>query len=397
MEKLRTIYAHILIFLCIYIEWGYTIVVANYLSGTLRSIILLAAIIPLFFLYETRQTNLSLALLFYSFLIILLNLGRDYAAGDYLLLFLPVLLGYFIATRIPTMLCIRSFCNIVYFLAIYSLLFYIICAVFPFFCNLLPVIGYFQDSILTMHNALFTVVINGMQFPRNFGITWEPGAFAILLCIAIFCTIFCYDKIDKKRILIYSVAIITTFSTMGYIVLAILFVSFLGMRKKGNAGLILLSFIIVVAALQIPFMKELTFGKLEGLVSSPNNVVETTEARLNAIIYPGMAFIENPFFGVGYSEFEFINEFLCNNVATNTIINWLAIFGVLLGFPFIFFYMFTIYRIQKQKIHWLFIMLILIGAVFLVSTESLLRISLIYVIIFIGTLNSREIKMISND
>lgn len=396
MEKIRNAYAHFIIFICILIEFGYTIVVANYLSGTLRSVLLIVVSLPLLFLFRSRSSKYSIILLLYSILIIMLNILRDNAIGDNILLTLPLLVGYLIATRLPLALCITAYCNVVLFLAIYSLATYVLCFAIPGIAGGLPYIGGFQDTAATMHNALFSVIISGAQFPRNFGITWEPGAFAILLIIAIFCTVFCYEKINKTRIIVLCLCIITTFSTMGYIVLAMLFITFLGFRKnKSNNALIIIATLIIIITLQIPFMHELTFGKLEGLTNSTGNISETTEARINAILYPGMAFVEHPIFGVGYSKFKQINEILCNNVATNSIINWFAIFGILLGIPFTFCYLFSIKRLLKEM-NWLFVSVILLAAIFVVSTESLLRISLIYTIIFIGTLNASDIKTINN-
>ena len=396
IRSFRSIYAHILIFLCIYIEFSYTIVVANYLSGPSRYFILLCAILPTLILFKhSNRTDLSLILFLYSTIIIIISVIRDSTLEEHFLLFVKLLVGYLIATRLPFTLMIKSYCNIVYFLTLYSLFFYFLCAIIPSVSNVLPYIGGFHDTNAAIHNALFTVVSNGMEFPRNFGLAWEPGAFAILICIAVFCMIHCYEAINKKRLIIYSIGIITTFSTMGYIVLAIIYVSLLFKNRQKNLNLIIIAAILIFATLQIPFMKELTFGKLEGLFSSSENVSETTAARLNAIIYPGMAFLENPFTGVGYREFRIINETMCNNVATNTVVNWLAIFGIW-SFPFIFFYLFAIYQFQKNKVPLYIILLTLFGAIFMISTESLLRISIIYVIIFIGTLKVPNIKIASN-
>ena len=134
----------------------------------------------------------------------MLNILRDNAIGDNILLTLPLLVGYLIATRLPLTLCITAYCNVVLFLAIYSLATYVLCFAIPGIAGGLPYIGGFQDTAATMHNALFSVIISGAQFPRNFGITWEPGAFAILLIIAIFCTVFCYEKINKTNKIVES-------------------------------------------------------------------------------------------------------------------------------------------------------------------------------------------------
>ena len=395
MERLKNIYAHLLIFICIYIEFAYTVVVANFISGTIRSIILIAAVVPLLFLYKYRGTKLSFGLLFYVFLIIAINIIRESTIADYLLLFLPIIIGYLIATRLPTNLCIRAFCNIVFFLTVYSLLFYIPCAFFPALASLFPFIGYHLDSSVSVHDALFSVVTFGSQSPRNYGITWEPGAFALLLCIAVFCTIFCYESISKKRLLIYSIGIISTFSTMGYIVLFIIFICFLSIKKNSNVSIFIIFSNIFFVTFSISFMNELTVGKLDGLFTSPDNLNRTTESRIDAIIYPGLAFIESPFIGIGYLSFRIMIDTF-NLVPTNTVINWFAVFGATLGVPFTFFYLYSINKFLKHRLNWLFLCLIFVVSIFLVSTESLFRISLIYVIIFFGTLKDQDLMIIDN-
>lgn len=391
-SKIKNIYVYFLIFICIYVEFGYAAVVGNYLSGTLRSLLLIITVLPSLFLFKTRQSSRSILLACYICFVIMLSFLRDSSPGDYLLIILPIVVGYIIATRIPFNIVVKSFTDIVYFLTLYSLIFYFLCAFVPSFTNLLPTIGYFQDSHCTLHDAIFTVVINGATIPRNFGITWEPGAFSILLGIASFCCIFLGDTISKKRLIVYSIGIITTFSTMGYALIAALYLSFLSGNKSSNKALIFIGIVLVFVTLQIPFMQELTFGKLQGLGDSTEDVNATTSARINAVIYPGIAFLQSPLLGVGYDHFKYINKYLCDSVATNTVVNWFAIFGVLLGIPFTYYYLKSIYSLLVKKIGLFYVFVILSAAVLMISTESLLRISLIYFIIFLGTLNSNSLK-----
>lgn len=396
MLKIKTLYIYILLFVCLYIEFGYAVVVANQISGLLRSVFLISAALPLL-LFKPLHSNKSILFLVYLIIVILSTSIRDNTLGDYLLFILPILLGYLIATRIPINYCIKCFCNLIYYLALYSLVLYLICSIVPSVATSLPYIGQFYDTSCTIHNAIFSVVISGATFPRNFGFTWEPGAFALLLCAATFCTLHSYKTVNKKRLLVYSIAIITTFSTMGYIVLLLIYLSTLnfGGHDKRKIGILLIGGVLIIAAMQIPYMQELVFGKLEGLTNSSNDISETTEARINAIVFPGLAFLEHPFLGVGYEEFKFINMYFCNSVATNTIVNWFAIFGILLGGPLCFYYLYSIYKLLPSKTPIAHIVLICLGSIIMVSTESLLRISLIYVIIFWGTLSKTSKELIN--
>ena len=358
------------------------------------SLILLIASVPLLF-FKSRHSNISIILFLYSGIIIILNILRDNAIGDNVLLFLPMLIGFLIATRIPINTGIKCFCNLIYALTIYALILYFACLILPSLAYALPYLGNVYDSSATIHNGLFSVVISGSAIPRNYGITWEPGAFAVLLCIATYCTLNAHDNISKRRLIVFTLGIITTFSTMGFIVLMLLFISKLNFHKQHNVGLVLIFLFMMFMVLQIPFLQELVFGKLSGIGNASEGLSETTEARLNAVVYPGLAFLNNPIWGVGYDTFKTINTTFCDNVATNTIINWFAIFGILIGAPFLFYYLRAAFNIFDGKPSIMSISTIVIGAILLVSTESLLRISLMYVIVFIGTLNSIKNKQIN--
>lgn len=388
MQKLKQLYIYILLFVCIYIEFGYAVVVANQISGTARSLILLLVSSPLL-LFKPRHSNVSLILLLFSTAVVIINTLRDNAIGDNFLLLLPIIIGFLIATRVPINVCIDKFCKLMYLLTIYSLILYFLCLLIPSLSSALPYLSNVYDSSASIHNGLFSVVISGASISRNYGITWEPGAFALLLCIATYCTLNCYKCPNKKHLVIFSLGIITTLSTMGYIVLLMIFISKLNFKNK-NRGIIIIVAIVSLIILQVPFIQETVFGKLSGLGNPSNEMSETTEARLNAIVFPGAAFLRHPIFGVGYEDFKVINMTLCNSVATNTIINWFAIFGITLGIPFLLYYLRATYAILNNKSSMFCVISICMAAILLVSTESLLRISLIYVIIFLGTLNQTK-------
>jgi hypothetical protein len=94
---------------------------------------------------------------------------------------------------------------------------------------------------------------------RNSGIAWEPGAFQILLNIALQIAIQKYK--GKKlffRIIIYCIAIVLTRSTIGYVILALNLFSLLCKHKKYIplvvvVGLLGTSFIIPELMYQIEY------------------------------------------------------------------------------------------------------------------------------------------------
>ena len=70
-------------------------------------------------------------------------------------------------------------------------------------------------------------MFNGWAIERNSGFMWEPGAFAFIVFLAILIRLSINNFKFDFRIFVYSLAIISTFSTMGYIVLFILILAYL--------------------------------------------------------------------------------------------------------------------------------------------------------------------------
>ena len=273
------------------------------------------------------------------------------------------------------------------FLAAFSLVLLMFRVLVPGVLQILPYMGRVYETSASAHDGFFGVVILNSQYIRNYGITWEPGAFAILLSSALYCKLNFYKKINVVSIAILTIALITTFSTMGYFVLAVIYLVSLkrGFRSK-KATIIVASCVVVLLIVFILLpesVKELVFSKLSGLFTG--STTETTQARLDAIKYPGEAFLSSPLVGVGYDRFAYINEVYCNNVATNTIMNWFAIMGVLFGFPCAYGYLsFATKCTRYSRGNVIGFLILIFGFVLMVSTESLLRISFIYTIIFYG-------------
>ena len=175
----------------------------------------------------------------------------------------------------------------------------------------------------------------------------------MLLCIAAFYEMNMSKRISMKRVIVIIFAIVTTFSTMGYIVLAAIIISSVRKHKSlqnRSTGAILgiLALSVLIITLLPAEAKELVFSKLNGLFSDGSGkVANTTQARLNAIEYPLEAFLSSPLFGVGYDKFSYINRTLCNGVATNTVINWFAVMGLFFGLPCIVGYLRTVLQVSN--------------------------------------------------
>ena len=388
MDGVKKVYYRLLVFILIYIEFGYHMVVTSALPGNVRTLIIILITIPLLFSKRTSFSETAFVLFSYLGLVILLNMARDNAIGDLILLFVPLFIGFVVANRIDLRNAIDAFNDVIFFLACFSLITYSIALIFPSIIEKLPLLGQVYDSKATMHNAVFSVCISNASFIRNYGITWEPGAFSVLLCISLFTFVVVVRPIKIYKVIILLAAIITTFSTMGYFVAAGI-LALLLFREKYNKSRWKVFVLFIVGVLGLFFIlpdsaRNVVFSKLEGLFGG-GDIAVTTQARINAIIYPFKAFLQSPFFGVGYEQFKIVNVTLCDGVATNTIINWFAVMGICFAIPCVVGYFKCIDTLLKwNKFSGVGRIMGIFLSILLVSTESLLRISLIYIVIFYG-------------
>lgn len=388
MKKTKKIYLYLMIFIIIYIEFGYYMIISNFLPGMIRMGILITITLPLLFLYRKFQFNLILLLLYNSILITINIIRGDFSNN--ILLFIPIFIGFLIASKVEIKIFIKIYNDIMYFLSCFSLLIYGINLTFPLFIQKLPYIGNVYTSIAEIHNAFFAVAITKSINIRNYGIAWEPGAFSLLICLALFLELTNNRRFNFKYLIIYIITIITTFSTVGYLFIIGILGSIFSkeIKNKKNRKITIIGFVsILIFFIYMPnSIKELVFFKLKGLFFGDlDNLSYTTRVRVNAIYYPFLAFLSSPVLGVGYEKFSEINKLLCDGMATNTIINWFAVLGLSFGVPCLLgTYKFIKSFCKTKQITKVGFFIIFIEFLMIFSTESLLRISLIYIIIFYG-------------
>ena len=93
------------------------------------------------------------------------------------------------------------------------------------------------------NNLFFSIESDGAMY-RNSGFAWEPKGFANFLILAIIINSVMYDfKINKKMIILI-IALITTFSTVGYIILFTSFAGFLFINNKIKIYYAVIAFIV---------------------------------------------------------------------------------------------------------------------------------------------------------
>lgn len=156
--------------------------------------------------------------------------------------FIRILNAYF-TIKIIGMDFPKLYVNIITILALTSFIFYFPILIWPEIGSFLtykvaPVFAHYNFSTVYYKPSPNLIVfnlnpeyINGILF-RNSGPFWEAGAFAGFLIVAILFELIISKKLFGKRNFILILALLTTFSTTGYIVLAVLSTSYFFLLKN---------------------------------------------------------------------------------------------------------------------------------------------------------------------
>ena len=357
-------------------------------SGTLRLIIAIVSVgaIILTRFQKTVLSNpffirLKRTVGFFIISLILPVLYGNYNMKQMIITVVIWVVGYLVVLFVPYEEFKDVFSSIMTFLAIYSLITFAIKLISVDLFSWLPTI---EKNGVLYYNAVFSIISSSNFTLRNFGIFWEPGAFAIFLNIALYFELF-ENKFNPKRVLLFFITIITTVSTLGIFCIFILFFAFMTINKNFISNKI--KFAVTITAVlcllgMLVFGDEYilqVFGKLGILEGSSVN--DSTNVRINAIIYPGTAFLQNPILGVGYDDYLFIQERFCENMATCSFLNLLCLFGLVGGLlPIIGCVRFFIVNNQSFLTK-----CFLLGFVLLLfSTENFILCITLYILIFYG-------------
>ena len=275
-----------------------------------------------------------LLLLIIAFMIVtyLLNIDNRLVV---LIKIMVLIFGYSISKLIDVRKFSRAFIHSMVFIAIYSLFFYFI-SDFIININILPKITTLNgfESVFLLFTNL--PVINSNY--RNWGLFWEPGAYQVYLSIAIFLLLFYYKTTKTKKIVLFSLFLITFFtvlSTTGLITLPFIILAFvLNSNDRSISTIYKFLLVIIVSVFAVSFFVN---EELVNRVFLSKFLDPLQTDRFDTIKYGIELWIRRPFFGYGsfYREamhFAAGKEFSI----TNTIVVNFVAFGVFFGSYFLY-------------------------------------------------------------
>jgi len=232
-------------------------------------------------------------------------LNSDYSPGNYL-----VLINVFIALILSQLITfdefINCYCKILLILAIYSIIITYLVKFIPLLSSFLPT--YYNRSGVPYIDAGLCFIMDLPSVFRNIGIFREPGVYQFFLTVALCFSIF-YKK-EKKLlyITVFTVTLITTFSTIGIIQAILLLIVVVFSKKNLNVPttklvIIGVFFITVIITLynivpEIKYSFNITFLKL--FKGTPYH--GSTLARVSSVIAGIVTGSQSPIVGFGMSK-----------------------------------------------------------------------------------------------
>ncbi len=333
------------------------------------------------------KNGLKIDSLFYKFTILFLFVSI------YLFITLPyfdvLLTGYnylkflyaYLSIKVIGYNFIKYIVNIAYYGSIISFPFYILQLLnYDLAFNL---VGFFQNSFDFLswrndqmaNNIIFTINSDGAL--RNSGFMWEPKGFANFVTIAIIFRLFMNNLVlYDKKILVLVLAVISTFSTTGILVL-FLILTFYFINKK---AIVLLSIfpIFLIISYSLFINSEILYKKILYEISLENEYKMLLDkkdyesdvyslGRTGSLLVDFNDFLKKPIFGYGFTRENRTQSAYVKLVRVNGFSDLLAVYG--LGI-FLFFYRYYVFLklLNTKKYKFLSILLISIICIYFAST-----------------------------
>ncbi|HET7116731.1 MAG TPA: hypothetical protein VFI29_09580 [Hanamia sp.] len=195
-----------------------------------------------------------------------------------------------------------------------------------------------------------TSILYGLPIPRNCGFAWEPGGYAIYLCLAIFINLFMTNPKNKfnLKFWVLLLALLSTQSTTGYSIFIVI-ILFYYLNKRSDMIVFIMPLLIVasISVFLLPFMskKIITFIKdtndIDYIVwQSIGNESGIAPQRFTSFLISFRDFYNNPILGnAGITGESWYSKIGANISPISGIGNLLANLGII---GFLFFMILTI-------------------------------------------------------
>lgn len=320
-RKLIFIILSILIFVFIFLTSGYTPVslVLDTSVRTTLNLVFFVINLTIFVLLgnfkrlasevKARQIPASYIVLFVIGFSTILTMVANRDIGSFIAYAghgLVIVNGFLISRFFPMRAFIKTFCNLVFGLTVIGLIFYLFYIVGGVNISPLPSL---YNSHGTEFGNFFFLAYQIMGSNRFSGFAWEPGLMASFLIEALILELIFEKNTNKLHFVVFSGALILTFSTFAYLVyLLVILVALKKWIKKRNLFIgVCISFAVIVLLCVVFYEQVISFLALlmpsvfrKMLPSATNGSLFT---RIYSPYVDFLIFLKSPIWGVGLSDF----------------------------------------------------------------------------------------------
>ncbi len=275
-----------------------------------------------------------------------------------------ILIAYLVIKNSASFL--NTFLRLLFFLTVVSLFFYLFFLLFPSIEETLFVNKHIWDNPATHEYKKSLIIYNifreplfGIEalglfgLPRNSGPFWEPGAFGGYLTIGVAFELILFRRFSR-RMLVFLLALVTTFSTAGYLAVSVFFLLYFIFLETNKKRKILIFPVLVAISIFLLFNVEFMATKMAAQIKGfeEGQIYDTQsddDTRLGSTILDWKDFQRSPIFGTGPSDETRYGKKEALFMRTNGLTDLVVRIG-LLGFLFICIIYFRSLKNYFQKI-----------------------------------------------
>ena len=238
-------------------------------------------------------------------------------------------------------------------------------------------VSYGKHKLLLLHNYH---ALRGDTFARNSGMFWEPGAYQIFLNIALIFELTNQKKYKIFRLIVLIGTVITTGSTTGYIVLAIISLYMLldFIRKTKDWRFTVLATVVVIIIAPIIFYLFFNSAVVQDKLFNEH---ASTNMRTTDLIGSINVIKEMPIWGLGVNTSYRAAMYHAQGMVTN--VNSVGIFASTINYGILYMLVYiTLIIITLVKDRGNHSLLFLICLVMFVTTEAIFEFPIMYLLMF---------------
>lgn len=303
-----------------------------------------------------RNNNLFFVLAVFSvwtiFQLIKLKDFSTQHLSHYFFLYYSLIIA-FIHVRVFKRKLFRYYEDIVAIVSAIDIFFWIIAVIVPYselFFELFPPANH-GSNVLYLYHWMIEPKSEFYYVMRNSGFSWEPGRFAIILCIAIMSNL--YRKGISFRgnptIIVLLLALLTTQSTTGYSIVVVLYLFFFFSKVSSQTIIksLVIGLPIIVGILQMDFMTKKIKSSLQ--VAVQNEKFEQAETyyatvggmeehfsldRFPSLYFEALNIINDPILGYSrdFSKSKFAKDYISDFSLTGGFAQIFGQYGLICGF-----------------------------------------------------------------